>query len=152
MKKFIRIILLILSVALILSVFASCGKDAQSSNKTPQANAGKNNNANDEKNNEENNEEGNAENGNSKEKGPVPVTGYEAEERYADKEHFLSFYCEDKLIVKMRVLDSDTYESLKPFFPTIPEKEGYTAYWEKPTTVYDKSNKNIRIDAVYEKQ
>ena len=139
MKKFIRIILIILSIALLLSVFASCGDDDSDANgKNDKKNAGEN-------------ADGDG-NGNNSGQKPVTVDGYAAKELEHDNFHYLSFYCEDQLILKMHVDSGDTYESLSPFFPTIPKKEGYTESWEWISAVYSNDNKNIRINAVYEKQ
>ena len=147
MKKFIRIILIILSIALLLSVFASCGDDDSDANgKNDKSNAGENA---DENAGENADGDGNGNNGGQK---PVTVDGYDAKELEHNNFHYLSFYCEDQLILKMHVDSGDTYESLKPFFPTIPKKEGYTESWENISAVYSDDNKNIRINAVYKKQ
>lgn len=65
-----------------------------------------------------------------------------------DKAHYLIFMVDGTEIAKMLVTEADTYESLEPYFPTIPEKDGYTSYWET-VTVYDAKTENVYINAYY---
>lgn len=47
-----------------------------------------------------------------------------------DETHYLKFIDDGVEILKIVVLKSDTYESLKPYFPTLNEKEGYIRHWD----------------------
>ena len=128
MKQIVRIILLILSITLILSVFASCGDDSGSS--AGDATEVKENKADE----------------------PIPVDGFKAAEKNISNERYLSFCIkegdDERVIAKMHVKEGDTYESLEPFFPTIPEKEGYMGYWS-PVEVYQEEVKDVKIFAAY---
>lgn len=68
---------------------------------------------------------------------------YEADE-YTSKVNYLEFYIHGKLVAKLAIGPDDTYETLEPFFPTIPiENDGYC--WERVELSGDKS---ITINAV----
>ena len=51
-------------------------------------------------------------------------------------------------IGRMLVVSTDTFDSLQVYFPTIPEKDGYVAYWEEKE-VYDTSKKEVYIKYDY---
>ena len=62
--------------------------------------------------------------------------------------HYLVFKVEDIEIEKMLVVSTDTYENLEAYFPTIPAKEGFNAYWEE-VAVYSDTQNTIYINAYY---
>ena len=66
--------------------------------------------------------------------------------------HYLSFEIEGMEVAKIVVLPTDTYDTLKPYFPTIPEKEGYEGYWEKIDNVYSEDSSVVVIVAYYRKK
>ena len=65
-----------------------------------------------------------------------------------EEAHYLIFKLEDIEIEKMLVVSTDTYESLEAYFPTIPAKEGFNAYWEE-VAVYSDTQNTIYINAYY---
>ena len=65
--------------------------------------------------------------------------------------HYLSFEVEGVEIAKLFVMNTDTYDALKPYFPTVPEKDGYVGEWEKLDYVYDENEVVITISAYYTK-
>ena len=78
--------------------------------------------------------------------------GVQIKDEEKKEEHYLVFYVENLEIAKMYVTEDDTYESLKPYFPTIPEKDGFTGAWEKVESVYSEKDKEITINAYYTKK
>lgn len=68
-----------------------------------------------------------------------------------DYVHYLSFEVDGIEIAKMMTIPTDTYDSLKPYFPTIPEKNGYSGEWEKLDNVYLEEETVITIVAYYTK-
>ena len=75
----------------------------------------------------------------------------EDEETVTDKDaHYICFMVENGELGQMLVLPTDTYDALSVYFPLIPEKEGYTSYWEEKE-VYSESEKIIYINAYYVK-
>ena len=64
-----------------------------------------------------------------------------------DDAHYLIFLIQDIPVAKILVTETDTYDELKNYFPTIPEKEGYSYHWEKKE-VYSSGNKEIYINAI----
>lgn len=68
-----------------------------------------------------------------------------------DYVHYLSFEVDGIEIAKMMTIPTDTYDSLKPYFPTIPEKIGYSGEWEKLDNVYLEDEIVITIVAYYTK-
>ena len=68
-----------------------------------------------------------------------------------DEIHYLSFEVEGVEIAKIIVMPTDTYESLFPYFPTVPEKKGYTGEWEKLDYVYSEDEIVITILVYYTK-
>lgn len=70
---------------------------------------------------------------------------------HVDFIHYLSFEVEGTELVKWQVQPTDTYESLEPFFPLVPEKENYIGYWEKIDSVYSEEELTITICAYYRK-
>ena len=65
-----------------------------------------------------------------------------------EEAHYLIFKVEDIEVEKMLVVSTDTYESLEAYFPTIPVKEGFNAYWEE-VAVYSDTQNTIYINAYY---
>ena len=65
-----------------------------------------------------------------------------------EEAHYLIFKVEDIEIEKMLVVSTDTYENLEAYFPTIPAKEGFNAYWEE-VAVYSDTQNTIYINAYY---
>ena len=65
-----------------------------------------------------------------------------------EEAHYLIFKVEDIEIEKMLVVSTDTYENLEAYFPTIPVKEGFNAYWEE-VAVYSDTQNTIYINAYY---
>ena len=65
-----------------------------------------------------------------------------------EEAHYLIFKVEDIEIEKMLVVSTDTYESLEAYFPTIPAKDGFNAYWEE-VAVYSNTQNTIYINAYY---
>ncbi|MDY6394583.1 MAG: hypothetical protein SPL07_07135, partial [Bacteroidales bacterium] len=64
-----------------------------------------------------------------------------------DKEaHYLVFVVENIEIEKMLVVETDTFENLQVYFPVIPEREGYTSYWEEKA-IYSSTQKEVYINA-----
>lgn len=47
-----------------------------------------------------------------------------------DETHYLKFIEDNVEILSIVVLKGDTYESLKPYFPILNEREGYVKYWD----------------------
>lgn len=77
----------------------------------------------------------------------VPKFNGNSADEYTSDVHYLEFYFDDELVARLAVNETDTYEDLAPFFPTIPQ--GYVGYeWETLDKVYDRKNKNIRITLV----
>ena len=68
-----------------------------------------------------------------------------------DECHYLVFYVNLAEYARILVIETDTYMSLEPFFPTIPTKEGYIGYWSEVEEVYNETELEIRIDAYYYK-
>ena len=70
-----------------------------------------------------------------------------------DKEtHYISFEVEGSEIAKMVTVPTDTYASLKPFFPKIPKKDGFArSEWEVIDSVYSEKELVITISAYYYK-
>lgn len=68
-----------------------------------------------------------------------------------EEAHYLIFKVEDVEIEKMLVVSTDTYESLEAYFPTIPAKDGFNAYWEE-VDVYSETQNTIYINAYYAKK
>ena len=65
-----------------------------------------------------------------------------------DEAHYLVFKIDEIEVAKILVVETDTYESLLPYFPTIPEKEGKESYWET-IEIYSEDQKVIYINAYY---
>lgn len=68
-----------------------------------------------------------------------------------DEAHYLVFLVESSTLATMHVISTDTYESLKPYFPLIPEREGYIGEWEVIDEVYSEDTNYIYINAYYYK-
>lgn len=72
---------------------------------------------------------------------------YEYTEYQNDEAHYLVFLNnKGKEITRIVVLPSDTYDSLKSFFPNIPIGEG--TRWESAPYVYDENNRILNIRAI----
>lgn len=88
--------------------------------------------------------------GDKKEDPVNPNPGYDV---VNDKEaHYLIFMIQATEIARMLVVSTDTYENLEAYFPTIPEEDGYTGYWEELSAVYSSTEKEIYINAYYVKK
>lgn len=44
--------------------------------------------------------------------------------------HYLKFIENNVEILRIVVLENETYEDIRPFFPTLTEEEGYIKYWD----------------------
>lgn len=66
--------------------------------------------------------------------------------------HFLVFEVDGSEIARMLTLPTDTYDSLAPYFPAIPEQIGYDSYWERIDNVYEPNVRLITIVAYYSKR
>lgn len=82
--------------------------------------------------------------------GSSPNPGYDVVED--NEAHYLIFMVEANEVEKMLVVSTDNYENLEPYFPTVPEKEGFVGYWEDIDEVYSSSQKDIYINAYYVKK
>lgn len=125
MKNTIICIVLILAMIFSILVLSSCGNDVEVENYTdsPSTLAPSTNS----------------------------VEEYNQEAKYeikTDSYHYLIFCVDGREIGRMYVTDKDTYNSLKPYFPTIPTKNGQVGEWEELEKVYDSKNKEITINAV----
>lgn len=80
---------------------------------------------------------------------PNPNPGYDVVED--NEAHYLIFMVEANEVEKMLVVSTDNYENLEPYFPTVPEKEGFVGYWEDIDEVYSSTQKEIYINAYYVK-
>lgn len=60
----------------------------------------------------------------------------------ADKTHYLKFIENNVEILRIVVIEGETYEDLLPFFPTLSNEEGYIKYWDGDYehTQYSKDN------------
>ncbi len=84
---------------------------------------------------------------NNKPSDPTPT---QVTEVISDKKaQYLIFMVEGSEIAKMVVVETDTYEELKDYFPTIPEKEDSICYWEEKE-VYSEDQNEIYINAYYQ--
>ena len=79
-----------------------------------------------------------------------PDTG-DYDKIYENYAHFLLFEVDGVEIARMLTIPTDTYDSLAPFFPTIPEQQGFIGYWERVDKVYDSNVRLISIVAYYSK-
>ncbi len=79
-----------------------------------------------------------------------PNPGYDVVED--NEAHYLIFMVEANEVEKMLVVSTDNYENLEPYFPTVPEKEGFVGYWEDIDEVYSSTQREIYINAYYVKK
>ena len=66
--------------------------------------------------------------------------------------HYLVFKQNGNEILRLVVLEGETYEDLRPFFPTLTEDDQYRCFWPENATVWDAKEKVLEINAVYEKK
>lgn len=77
--------------------------------------------------------------------------------------HFLRFKENDAEIMKMVVLEGETYDDLYPYFPILTEDDNFIKYWDgdynytdyskdNQYKVYDPSNSTIDINAIFRKK
>lgn len=66
--------------------------------------------------------------------------------------HYLVFKQNGNEIFRMVVLEGETYEDLRPFFPTLPEDDQYIYYWPESATVWSDKELVQVINAVIEKK
>ncbi len=59
-----------------------------------------------------------------------------------DETHFLRFMENNAEILRMVVLENETYDELLPYFPTLTEEPGYIKYWDGDYTYTDYSFEN----------
>ena len=133
-----RTILIFICLFLLLSICA-CGRnnidtpDLPSNNDSTGDNTG-----NDSENQTENPDDG-------------QYTRVDDSSEHIDLIHYLSFEIEGTEVAKILVMSTDTYDSLKEYFPTIPEKDGFLGNWEKIDYVYSEDELIITICAYYQK-
>ena len=80
---------------------------------------------------------------------PNPNPGYDVVEGKGAHDRIV--VVEANEVEKMLVVSADNYENLEPYFPTVPEKEGFVGYWEDVDEVYSSTQKEIYINAYYVK-
>ena len=79
-----------------------------------------------------------------------------------DDVHYLVFFENDAEILRLAVRKGETYENLRPFFPTLDKKDGYVCWWDGDYTytsytkenqfkVYDEENMIIEIHSFSKK-
>lgn len=63
--------------------------------------------------------------------------------------HYLKFMENNAEVLRMVVLENETYEDLFPYFPTLTEEPGYIKYWDGDYryTSYSKDNQFKVYDA-----
>lgn len=66
--------------------------------------------------------------------------------------HYLVFKQNGNEIFRMVVLKGETYEDLRPFFPTLPEDDQYRYHWPEKATVWSDKELVLVINAVVEKK
>lgn len=47
-----------------------------------------------------------------------------------EETHYLKFMENNVEVLRIVVLENETYEDLLPYFPTLTEEEGYIKYWD----------------------
>ena len=58
------------------------------------------------------------------------------------KTHYIKFIENQVEVLRIVVLENETYEDLLPYFPTLTEEDGYIKYWDGDYsyTTYDHNN------------
>ena len=56
--------------------------------------------------------------------------------------HYLKFVENNSEILRLVVLEGETYEDLLPYFPTLTEEAGYIKYWDGDYTYTSYSHEN----------
>ena len=56
--------------------------------------------------------------------------------------HYLRFMENNAEILRIVVLENETYEDLLPYFPTLTEEEGYIKYWDGDYTYTNYTHEN----------
>ena len=59
-----------------------------------------------------------------------------------DSTHYLKFFESNTEILRLVVLEGETYEDLLPYFPTLTEEPGYIKYWDGDYTYTAYSHEN----------
>lgn len=139
MKKTLIFVLIAVMVLSICFTLAACGKDNNPQDNLPDAPS---------------TEDPRTNNNNDT---PEPVVNNEDFENA----HYLVFMESGKTeqdakeILRLLVVEGDTYEDLEPFFPMVPNKTvsgvEYSGKWKisKDDPVYDQNNKEIKVTASY---
>lgn len=79
-----------------------------------------------------------------------------------EEAHYLDFYEDGQFLLSLVVNEGETYDSLRPFFPTLTQKEGFIKYWDgdyehteytkaNPFVVWKKDVKTITINSILKK-
>ena len=78
--------------------------------------------------------------------------GNDEDEDYVDYIHYLLFEADGVEIARIMTTPEDKYDDLQPYFPKVPEKEGYyNGKWEKLDEVYLEDQLIVTIVAYYTK-
>lgn len=56
--------------------------------------------------------------------------------------HYLKFMENNAEVLRMVILENETYDDLLPYFPTLTEEPGYIKYWDGDYTYTDYSKDN----------
>lgn len=56
--------------------------------------------------------------------------------------HYLKFIENNSEVLRLVVLEGETYDDLLPYFPTLTQEEGYIKYWDGDYTYTDYSKEN----------
>ncbi len=59
-----------------------------------------------------------------------------------EETHYLKFMENNAEVLRIVVLENETYEDLLPYFPTLTEEEGYIKYWDGDYTYTSYSHEN----------
>lgn len=79
-----------------------------------------------------------------------------------EKTHYLKFMENNAEVLRIVVLENETYEDLLPYFPTLTEEDGFIKYWDGDYTytsythenqfkVYNKDDSVIEVYAYMKK-
>ena len=66
-----------------------------------------------------------------------------------DEAHYIVFLVEAQEFARMHVVPTDTYESLEPYFPLVPDREGFIGEWEIIEDIYSDTSATVYINAYY---
>lgn len=59
-----------------------------------------------------------------------------------EKTHYLKFMENNAEVLRIVVLENETYEDLLPYFPTLTEEDGFIKYWDGDYTYTSYTHEN----------